>query len=169
LPEIFFNPRQELELTQYLCDIAYRPLVCWRRRLFSWNMSEVSQTLVRLTPDVSERGSNNSDSCLQRRRSVCYTRLGSKAPEYHYHTAMTFMAAYLSPTRPLIDPKLNFDLTAEHKELYYRLNTGTGLILRDNVNGNSCRFPLAHFLTSLMPPPLSTTSLWPSILSCLDM
>jgi hypothetical protein len=139
--------------------------VCWRRRIFSWTTSEVSQTLVFLTPDASsDQGSSNSDSCLQRHRSVCYTRLGSKTREYHYHTAVSFMAAYLSPTRPLLDPELNVDLN-----LYYRQKTGTGPILRDNVYGSSCRSPLAHFLTSLMPPLLSPMSLWPSILSCLDM
>jgi hypothetical protein len=48
--------------------------VCWRRSLFSWTTSEISQTLVRLTPDASsDRGSSNSGSCLQRNRSVCYT------------------------------------------------------------------------------------------------
>jgi hypothetical protein len=139
--------------------------VCWRRRLFSWTTSEVSQILVRLTPDASsDPGSSNSDSCLQRYRSVCYTCLGSKTLEYHYHTAMISMAAYLLPSRPLLDQELNVDLN-----LYNRQNTRTGPILRDNVYGNSCRSPLAHFLTSIMPPPLSSTSLWSSAWSCLDM
>jgi hypothetical protein len=129
--------------------------VCWRRRLFSWTMSEVSHYLVRLTPDASsDQESSNSDFCLQRHRSICYTRLRSKTLEYDYHTAMKFMSAYLSPTRPLLDPELNVDLN-----LYYRQNPGTGPILCDNVNGNSRRSPLVHFLTSLMPPPLSPKSL----------
>jgi hypothetical protein len=129
--------------------------VCWRRRFFSWTTSEVSQTLVRLTPDaLSDQESSNSDFCLQRYRSVCYTRLRSKTLEYDYHTTMAFMAAYLSPIRPLLDPELNVDLN-----LYYRQNPGTGPILHDNVNGNSRSSPLVHFLTSLMPPPLSPKSL----------
>jgi hypothetical protein len=120
---------------------------------------------VRLTPDASsDRVSSKSVSRLQKHRSVCYTRLGSKTLDYHYHTAMAFMAAYLSPTRPLLDPELKVDLN-----LYYRQNAGTGSILRDNVYGNSCRSSLAHFLTSMMPLLLPPTSLWPRILSCLDM
>jgi len=139
--------------------------VCWRRRLFSWTTSEVSQILVRLTPDASsDQWSSNSDSCLQRYRSVCYTCLGSKTLEYHYHTAKISMAAYQLTIRPLLDQELNVDLN-----LYNRQNTGTGPILRDNVYGNSCRSPQAHFLTSLMSAPLSSTSLSPSAWSCLDM
>jgi len=141
LSEIFFQSAVETRNDPVRERKLRSKSVCCRRRLFSWTTSEVSQTLLRLTPDASsDRGSSNNDSCVQRHRSVCYTHLGSKTLEYHYHTAMTFMATYLAPIRPLLDPELNVDLN-----LYYIQNTGMGPILRDNVNGNSTQITPSTF------------------------
>ena len=105
LPEIFFALRQKLEMTQYLSDNADRHLSAEGDASSSGPSPTFRRLLVRLTPDASsDRGSSNSYSCPQGRRSLCYTRLGTKALEGHCHTPVKFMAAYVSRTRPLIDP-----------------------------------------------------------------
>jgi hypothetical protein len=81
------------------------------------------------------------------------------------------VAAYLSPTRPLIESDLNEclsgglpvlmagDLNAKHTDWNSRLITTRGALLRDYANSNAClsmgRTPLSLFLINRTLTPMS--------------